>query len=258
MPKFVIDAHRLIGPVPFDDVPPDPLGDMDRLGIDRACVTHTLSLHSDPAAGNAALFAAAGGPVPALAESATSPASIAPGAGGGGPGGRLVPVPVVVPGVPGASVPDGPGDVRAWGVRMIRLCPERHRFDLTGPSALRWLDAIGLPAAIDLEETSPAQLVTLTARLPALRVLLLNPGYRRLRAVAELMTEAPNVRAEIGTVNTQGGVEWLAERFGARRLVFGTGAPVSDDCGPRFLLDRLALPSEDVDLIAAGSLEELL
>ncbi|MEU6731437.1 amidohydrolase family protein [Nonomuraea wenchangensis] len=238
MPKFVIDAHRLIGPVPFDDVPSDPLGDMDRLGIDRACVTHTLSLHSDPAAGNAALFAATG----------------APGAGGG----RLVPVPVVVPGVPGAGVPDGPGEVRAWGVRMIRLCPERHRFDLTGPSTLRWLEAIGLPVAVDLEETSPAQLITLTARLPGLRVLLLNPGYRRLRAVAELMTEAPNVRAEIGTVNTQGGVEWLAERFGARRLVFGTGAPVSDDCGPRFLLDRLALPPEDVDRIAAGSLEELL
>ncbi|MEU6742725.1 amidohydrolase family protein [Streptosporangium sandarakinum] len=249
MPKLVIDAHRLIGPVPFDDVPPDPLGDMDRLGIDRACVTHTLSLHSDPADGNAALFAATGGP---------PSASTAPGADGGPPAGRLVPVPVVVPGVPGASVPDGPDEVRAWGVRMIRLCPERHRFDLTGPSAVRWLEAIGLPVAIDLEETSPAQLIALTARLPGLRVLLLNPGYRRLRALAELMTEAANVRAEIGTVNTQGGVEWLAERFGARRLVFGTGAPVSDDCGPRFLLDRLALPPEGVDRIAAGSLEELL
>ncbi|NUP02270.1 MAG: amidohydrolase family protein [Nonomuraea sp.] len=235
MPKFVIDAHRLIGPVPFDDLPPDPLGDMDRLGVDRACVTHALSLYSDPDAGNTALFAATGVP-----------------------GGRLVPVPVVVPGAPGTCVPEDPGQVRAWGVRMVRICPERHRFDLTGPSTSRWLAAIGLPVAIDLEETSPAQLMTLAARLPDLRILLLNPGYRRLRALAELMTEAPNVWAEIGTVNTQGGVEWLAERFGARRLVFGTGAPVSDDCGPRFLLDHLALPPEDVDRIAARSLQELL
>ncbi|MFI9592664.1 amidohydrolase family protein [Nonomuraea sp. NPDC052265] len=235
MPKFVIDAHRLIGPVPFDDLPPDPLDDMDRLGIDRACVTHALSLHSDPAAGNAALLAATGVP-----------------------GGRLLPVPVVVPGVPGTCVPDTPGEVRAWGVRMVRLCPERHRFDLTGPSALRWLAALGLPVAVDLEETSPAQLIALAGRLPDLPVLLLNPGYRRLRALAELMTEAPNVRAEIGTVNTQGGVEWLAARFGAARLVFGTGAPVADDCGPRFLLDHLDLPPDDVDRIAAGSLEALL
>jgi hypothetical protein len=233
VPKYVIDAHRLVGPVPFDDLPPDPRPEMDRLGIERACVTHTLSLYSDPRAGNDALLAL------------DDP--------------RLVPVPVVVPAVaPGSGEPGTPEEVAAWGVRMVRLCPERHRFDLTGPSALRLLAAIALPVAIDLDETSPAQLRHLAGRLPDLPILVLNPGYRRLRELAELMGEAPNVRAEIGTVNTQGGVEWLAGRFGAGRLVFGTGAPVADDCGPRFLLDHLDLPAEDVDRIAAGSLEELL
>ncbi|GAA3260653.1 amidohydrolase family protein [Nonomuraea helvata] len=230
MPKYVIDAHRLIGPVPFDDLPNDPRDEMGRLGIDRACVTHTLSLYSDPRAGNEALLAL------------------------GDP--RLIPVPVVVPGAGGE--PEGPEAVAAWGVRMIRLCPERHRFDLTGPTAVRWLAEIGLPVAVDLDETSPAQLRHLAERLPGLPLLVLNPGYRRLRALAELMTEAPDVLAEIGTVNTQGGVEWLAARFGAERLVFGTGAPVSDDCGPRFLLDHLDLPPEDVERIAAGTLEALL
>ncbi|MGW0805526.1 amidohydrolase family protein [Nonomuraea sp. NPDC002799] len=229
MPKYVIDAHRLIGPVPFDDLPPDPRPEMDRLGIERACVTHTLSLYSDHRAGNEALFAL------------DDP--------------RLIPVPVVVP---GPAEPETPEEVAAWDVPMIRLCPQRHRFDLTGPFALRWLAAFGLPVAIDLDETSPAQLRQLAERLPDLRILLLNPGYRRLRALAELMTEAPNVWAEIGTVNTQGGVEWLAARFGAARLVFGTGAPIADDCGPRFLLDHLDLPPDDVDRIAAGSLAGLL
>jgi hypothetical protein len=223
VPKYVIDAHRLIGPVPFDDLPADPRGEMDRLGIDRALVTHTLSLYSDPGAGNEALLAL------------------------GDP--RLVPVPVVVPGETGEDLP---------GVRMVRLCPERHRFDLTGPATLRCLSRLGLPAAIDLDETSPAQLRHLAERLPGQRVLVLNPGYRRLRALGELMDAAPNVWAEIGTVNTQGGVEWLAARFGAERLVFGTGAPVADDCGPRFLLDHLDLPAEDVERIASGSLEALL
>ncbi|MEV4574181.1 amidohydrolase family protein [Nonomuraea jabiensis] len=229
MPKYVIDAHRLVGPVPFDDLPADPRDEMDRLGIGLACVTHALSLYSDPKAGNEALLAL------------DDP--------------RLIPVPVVVP---GAGEPDGPDEVAAWGVRMIRLCPERHCFDLTGPWALRWLAEIGLPVAIDLDETSPAQLRHLAERLPELPLLVLNPGYRRLRALAELMAEAPNVRAEIGTVNTQGGVEWLAALFGAGRLVFGTGAPVSDDCGPRFLLDHLDLPGKDIERIAAGTLEELL
>ncbi|TMR98903.1 amidohydrolase family protein [Nonomuraea basaltis] len=232
MPKLVIDAHRLIGPVPFDDLPDDPRGEMDRLGIERACVTHTLSLYSDPGTGNEALL------------KLDDP--------------RLIPVPVVVPGVPGASVPSGPEEVHGWRVRMVRLCPERHRFELTGPIAMRWLAALGLPVAIDWEETSPAQLRTLAERLPEQRILLLNPGYRRLRTLAELMAEAPNVHVEIGTVNTQRGVERLAEQFGADRLVFGTGAPVADDCGPRFLLDHLDLTREEIDLIAAGALEKLL
>ncbi|MEU4576408.1 amidohydrolase family protein [Nonomuraea sp. NPDC023979] len=250
MPKLIVDAHRLAGPVPFDDLPVDPRPDLDRLGIDRALVTHTLSLYSDAEAGNDALFA--------LSDP------------------RLEPVPVVVPAVPGACTPATPAAVRAWGARMVRLCPERHRFDLTGPIALRWLAALrdgalrdgdtgsdagpGRPpvVAVDLDETSPAQLRTLADRLPGQRILVLNPGYRRLRALAELMAEAPDVWVESGTVNTQGGVEWLAERFGAERLVFGTGAPVADDCGPRFLLDHLDLTPHETDLIAAGSLAALL
>ncbi|MDF5753710.1 amidohydrolase family protein [Spongiactinospora sp. TRM90649] len=230
-----MDAHRLAGPVPSDDLPADPRPEMDRLGIEAAWVTHTLSLYSDAQEGNEALLAL------------------------GDP--RLRPVPVVVPGVAGACAPRDPREVLDWGVRMIRLCPSRHRFELTGPVALRWLGELssaGLPVAIDLAETSPAELRALAASLPGLRVLLLNPGYRRLRAVAELMETIAELRVEIGTVNTQGGVEWLAERFGAGRLVFGTGAPEKDDCGPRFMLDHLELPPGDIELIAAGSLEAML
>ncbi|GAA4069477.1 amidohydrolase family protein [Nonomuraea soli] len=212
MPKLVLDAHRLIGPHPFDDLPEDPRPDLDRLGIDQALVTHTLSLYHDPQAGNDAL------------RRIDDP--------------RLIPVPVVVPGF-----------CESRGV-MVRLCPERHRFDLTGPAALRTVSALGVPVAVDLEESSPGQLLRLAGEVP--KLLVLNPGYRRLRAVAELMAEAPNVWLEIGTVNTQRGVEWLAGRFGARRLVFGTGAPVMDDCGPRFLLDHLDLPQDDIELIASG------
>lgn len=231
MPKL-IDAHRLIGPVPFDDLPADPLPDLDRLGIDQAFVTHALSLYSDARAGNEALLGL------------TDP--------------RLVPVPVVVPGVPGASEPADPAEVRDWGVGLVRLCPRRHGFDLTGPVALRWFSAIGLPVAIDFDETTPAELLSLASRLPDLRILLLNPGYRRLRTIAELLAEIPILWLESGTINTQGGVEWLAERYGAARLIFGTGAPLLDDCGPRLLLDHLALPADDVALIAHGSLASML
>jgi predicted TIM-barrel fold metal-dependent hydrolase len=235
----VTDAHRLLGPLPFDDVPSaTPAGllvELDRLAVRAAYVTHTRSLFADPAGGNEILFAQTRGQD------------------------RLHPVPVVIPGWVPSTVDELAG-WRADGVRMVRLCPSRHRFDLAGPVAARWLTGIaaaGLVMVIDLDETTPAALRAVAAQHPALAVLLVNPGFRRLRELAELLGAAPRLYVETGTLNTQGGVEWLAAQGGADRLVFGTGAPVLDDGGPRFQLDHLDLPSETVARIASGALEEL-
>lgn len=227
---IVTDAHRLLGPLPFDDVPSATveglLADLDRLDVHSACVTHTYSLFADPAGGNEALFAETRGHE------------------------RLHPVPVVIP-----------DETPMYPVPMVRLCPAKHRFDLAGPTASRCLKALarqGRAVAIDLDETSPAALRAVTAAHPTLAVLLLNPGFRRLRELAELLAAAPRLFVETGTLNTQGGVEWLAAHGGAGRLVFGTGAPVLDDCGPRFQLDHLDLSPPAVAHIASGALEELL
>jgi hypothetical protein len=225
----VTDAHRLLGPLPFDDVASATvdglLAELDRLDIHHAHVTHTYSLFADPAGGNDALFEAVRGHE------------------------RLHPVPVVIP-----------DETPTYGVRMVRLCPQRHRFDLAGPAASRCLKALardGFAVAIDLDETTPAALRALTAEHPTLGVLLLNPGFRRLRELAELLATVPRLFVETGTLNTQRGVEWLNAHGGAGRLVFGTGAPVLDDCGPRFQLDHLDLPRETVAHIASGAVEEL-
>jgi len=53
-------------------------------------------------------------------------------------------------------------------------------------------------------------------------------------------------------------VEWVARRYGAHRVLFGTGAPVTDDAGPRFRLDHLELSADEVELIAGGNVMELL
>jgi hypothetical protein len=233
----VTDAHRLLGPLPFDDVPSATVAglvaELDRLAIDRAYVTHTWSLFADPAGGNDALFEAAHE--------------------------RLRPVPVVVPG----SVPSTVDTLDGWragGVRMVRLCPTRHRFDLTGPVAAVWLEALaghGFVVVLDLEEISPALLRGSTTVCAGASVLLVNPGFRRLRELSELLGATRRLYVETGTLTTQGGVEWLHANGGAGRLVFGTGAPVLDDGGPRFQLDHLDLPPETVEHIAFRTLDEL-
>jgi hypothetical protein len=57
----VTDAHRLLGPLPFDDVPSATvdglLAELDRISVRRAYVMHTRTLFADPAGGNDVLFA---------------------------------------------------------------------------------------------------------------------------------------------------------------------------------------------------------
>lgn len=234
----VFDAHRVLGPVPGDLVPSADadglVAELDHLGIDGAAVTPSAGLYGDPTYEGEGLA----DPVPE----------------------RLTVVPVVLPAVPGAGWPAGPGDVVESAPAMVRTCPVRHRYALTGPVALRWwqeLAAAGIPVALDAGECGLDRVGALAAAVPGLRILVLSPGYRCLRELAELMDTHAGVHVETGTLVAAGAVEWLARHAGAHRLVFGTGAPVWDDAGPRFQLEHLRLPAADVELIAAGSFDLL-
>ena len=222
----VIDVNRIVGPMPAEDVPStDGLGllaELDRLAIDAACVVHSHDLYYDP------LSAAE------LPDDS-----------------RLVRVPVVVPGPLGTGTPE-----RA---KLVRMCPAEHRFLLTGPQGLaaaRELAERGTAVLIALED--PEAIHRLASEVPSLRIVLINTGYRTLRELADLMDVHPEVRVDTATLCGHLFVEWVVRRYGAHRVLFGTGAPATDDAGPRFQLDHLELNADEVELIAGGNALELL
>ncbi|WP_019632111.1 amidohydrolase family protein [Actinomadura atramentaria] len=225
----VIDVNRVLGPVPTDDVPGADasglLAELDRLRIDAACVVHSHALHYDPATGNAALPRG---------------------------GDRLIPVPVLVP---------GPLGTPSEAAGVVRLCPAAHRFRLTGPHGLalaRDLAERGTGVLLGWDETTPDEVEHLATRVPGLNLVLINTGYRSLRELADLMDAHPRIHVDTATLNGHLAVEWVAQRFGAHRVLFGTGAPATDDAGPRFQLDHLDLPPADAALIAGGNARALL
>lgn len=242
----VFDAHRLVGPVPSEEPSTADLdglaAELDHLDIDACAVTGTAELFCDPG-DSPARQAAAGRPAPS-------------------PGGaRFLPVPVIVPAVAGAGRPATVDDVLTAAPALVRACPVRHRFDLLGPVASRWwprLAAHGIPVALDAAECGLPMVAELAAAQPELKLLVLSPGYRELRRLAELLETFSGVHVETGTLVAAGAVEWLADRYGPHRLLFGTGAPRWDDAGARFLLDHLDLPAPDVAMIAAGSARVLI
>ena len=222
----VIDVNRIVGPVPTGDVPSTDaaglLAELDRLAIDAACVVHSRDLYYDPTT---------------AAELPDDP--------------RLVRVPVVVPGPLGTAVPET--------AKLVRMCPAEHRFRLTGPhgiEAARELAERGITVLVTLED--PGEIHRLASEVPALRIVLINTGYRALRELADLLEVHPELNVDTATLCGHLSVEWVVRRYGAHRVLFGTGAPLTDDAGPRFQLDHLELPVDDVALIASGNVLELL
>lgn len=241
----VFDAHRLVGRLPAGQTGATDLdgllADLDHLGIDACAVTATAALFGDPA--------------DPLARDLLAHAEV-PAAGG-----RCVTVPVILPAVGGAGWPDTVEDVLAASPPLVRACPVRHRFDPLGRVAAGWWRELAvhrLPVAVDVSECGLPLVAALATAHPELPLLLLSPGYRELRRLAELLDSFPHLYLETGTIVAAGALEWLAGRYGAHRLVFGTGAPLWDDAGARFLLDHLELPEADQTMIAAGSARTLL
>lgn len=230
----VIDAHRLLGPVPTGPGPgnvPALLERMDQLDISHAVVTPSWHIFGDPRASEE--YDAH------LREALEQP--------------RLTIVPCVIPSslpAAGTGLPDD--------APIVRTCPVRHRFDLLGPPGRRaWgelRERRGV-LVLDAMEVGPTGIDAVCLAEPGLKVFMVNPRYREVRRISELLTAHENLVVEAGTLNSAGSIEFLATHLGAHRLVFGTSAPLHDDGGPRFALDRLFLDETDVEMIARGSWE---
>ncbi|WP_329521991.1 amidohydrolase family protein [Spirillospora sp. NBC_01491] len=241
--RTVIDVNRILGPIPTGEVPsadaPGLIAELDRLRIDRACAVHAHALYYDPVSAHGA-----------SQHGASSHGDAQP--AGTADAGRLVHVPVLVPGPLGTGAGTG---------RLVRLCPAEHRFALAGPHGLALAGEVadrGGGVLLGWESAPAADVHRLAARLPRLPIVLINTGYRSLRELADLMDAHPRIGVDTATLSGHLSVEWLARRYGPHRVLFGTGAPVSDDAGPRFQLDLLDLPEADVDLIAGGNARALL
>ena len=240
----LVDANVLLGRHPRTparaDTAADLLAWLDRVGIAEALVGHTASWLHDPAAGN---------------QQVTELLAATPD--------RLHACWVVLPG--GTGELGSPSELvttaHAAGVAATRAYPTDHGWSLTAPDAtplLRSLVAAGLPLLVDAEQTSWTDIAACATAHPRLRLVVCGTGYRALRRIAGVLADNDNVWIETSTLATHQALEWLAGRFGAQRLVFGSGATLRD---PAEAVTRLLLSELDdgaVRAVGGGNLRELL
>jgi predicted TIM-barrel fold metal-dependent hydrolase len=248
----LFDANVLLGVLPSAVRPPGApedvaglLATMDAYGVGRALATHTLAKWHHPPAGNARLTEEVAGHD------------------------RLTACWVVLPAATGEVPPEAAqvAALLAAGARAARLCPVLHRLSLEPwevDPLLAALAARRVPLLLDFDSTHwseprPWAAVERACRAhPHLPVVLLREPQANLRTLLPLLERCPNLVLETSYFQAHDGLALLAERFGAHRLVFGTGTPVWDPALPVTGLAYAGLTPPDLAAVAGGTLQALL
>ncbi|TDD52582.1 hypothetical protein E1286_08650 [Nonomuraea terrae] len=237
----LIDADAMLGRHPRRDVgggtAAELLAAMDRVGVSGALVTNMTSWLHDPARGNRGLLGLVAGEP------------------------RLSPCWVLLPDTCGEIGAGFAEAAVAAGVRAVRAFPADHGYDLAGPDVAPVLDALSsvrLPLLVDAGQAGWPVVEAVARAHPRLRIVVGGAGYRMLRQIAGVLDRAQNVYVGLADLSSHRGLEWLVERFGAGRFVFGTGAPYRDPAEAVTRLLWSELDDAQVAAIGGGNLRRLI
>jgi predicted TIM-barrel fold metal-dependent hydrolase len=93
---------------------------------------------------------------------------------------------------------------------------------------------------------------------PALPLVLLREPQANFRTLFPLLERYPNLYVETSYLQGHDAIRLLVERWGAGRLVFGTGLPVWDPALPITGLTYAGLQAAALAAVAGGTLQGLL
>jgi len=173
---------------------------------------------------------------------------------------RLHPVWQLLPPQTGEMLPDRlPTEMKEHGAKALLARPDIHRYELNSIT-MGALFEVMLARKIPLFLNSDWRLVTDVLRdFPQLRVIAVNLGCWGVdRAVRPLLEHFDNFYFETSSVELDGCIPALVEKYGATRILFGTGFPWHAVGGAALMLRNLDISPEDKNLIAHGNLERLL
>jgi predicted TIM-barrel fold metal-dependent hydrolase len=218
----------------------------DRLGIDRALVTHVAAKEYAPSVGND------------LLRDELDEAD------------RFSPCVTLIPPLTGElwQPEEIIGELTERGARAARLFPSltghRYPFDLRVIGSIcDVLQAARVPLFIDFElgrrdEADWVGLYDLADAYPGLPIVLIRPGGRSDRGLYPLLTRSANVFIESGGYWVHNGIEKICDVFGAERIMFGSGFPYWTPSGAVFHVATAAVSDTEKALIAHGNLERVL
>lgn len=151
--------------------------------------------------------------------------------------------------------------MKAAGAKAVRLFPNVHSYSLSDWCAGEMLDAFEanrVPVFIETGQANYEVIASVLRSHPKLRLTVLQTSYRGDRFLYPLFEKYEHLSIESGNYVVTGGIEAVCERFGAGRLIFGTGMPFFEPGNAVALITYAQIPDRDKQAIASGNLERLL
>ncbi|MBW7996438.1 MAG: amidohydrolase family protein [Candidatus Glassbacteria bacterium] len=162
------------------------------------------------------------------------------------------------------------------GFRAFRVFPLWHGADLAGPRMSRVLSALAekkLPLWVDYDQfwynfrqlgqheqrsLNLAEIHSLASDYPDLPLVPVGANWTHHTRLFRLLDEVENVLVETSLMQGFEAISYICRNWGAERLLFGTGMPVSAPGAARAALAYADISGQERAQVAAGNLAGLL
>ena len=173
---------------------------------------------------------------------------------------RLIPAATVNP-----QVYFGSGDdlraITSRGFHMFRFFPDEQGWPIYSTafeSILKHLRPVGVAVMVDAGGAGePTQVARLAADYSGSVILSSVSGESLAEAVA-VMLGHPNVMLETHELHAPGALRVLADRFGAERIIFGSGAPRRSAASSLSYVLSSELSDAEKQLVLGGNIKRIL
>ena len=235
----IIDANTMIGMYPthrLDMTVERLVRELDAYHIAASMAVSTIGVFHDHTLGNATTLEAAKG------------------------NNRIIPAGTVNPKRWFGSASDMSA-IRQQGFRLFRFFPVEQGWEIDSSAfgeILEQLAPLKTPIMIDAAESGgPGKVARMTATYPA-PVVLSSISPETLTEALAVMAKMPTMMIEIHELRVPDALSLIADRVGADRIVFGSGAPRRSVAGTLQYVFSSALSDEDKQKVFGGNIRRIL
>jgi len=137
-----------------------------------------------------------------------------------------------------------------------------HNFSMKRWSVGPLLDALAerrIPLILGIEQLGGMEgMGEFAMENPKMRIIATNVNYRVDRILYALMDQTDNLYIETSAYKSYFGLQEFVKRFGAEKLVFGSGMPAIDPAASVAVVTWSGLNESQKEAIAHGNLERLI